>query len=384
MLTSRTAALGAVATALLLSLGAPAQAQPGGGHHGRTFLVRPSGGDDTDNLQRAFDQATRAGHEAMVSLVAGTYVTRQIVIRDFRGSLRGAGAGATIVTNPEEPMPVARTGWHLAEPSPERPWPMFFTALHSTITVSDLTFRIRGASPLEGWTGATECDTEGSLPCVHDLAAVFFVGPDWSRPERNEGSATFRRVAIEGERNRTLWPNVGGSYFGYNTISGIYAFGRPLSGTVRLVSSSVRSVYDAVQVAALSGSRVSIEENLFEDVGGATFGDLDMSSLDFAENDVRVSFDQPAPLGLWLHDYLDAYRSSVVLVRHNVFEGPVGIRITATFENVSCWLYDNDVAGVTGVGILLGPGTGGCRVRGTAPDRVVDEGSGNVVRGSGR
>jgi hypothetical protein len=386
MSTRRTATVVTVATLLVLpTLAGSAPAHPArscGDHvqrEGRTFRVLPTDLDDTDNLQCAFDQAALAGRGTTVRLVAGTYVTRQIVVRDFHGALRGEGADETIVTNPEEPMPVAKTGWFLAPPSPERPWPMLFSALHSAITVSDATFRIRGAAPLQGWTGGPECDTEDSLPCVNDLAAVFFVGPDWSRPERNEGSATFRRVVVEGERNDTLWPDPGGSYFGYNAISGVYAFGSPLRGTVRVSSCTVRSIYDAVQVAVLSDSGVSIQRNVFDDVGGATIGDLKGSWLDFAYNEVRVGPDQRSPVGLWLHDYVDGFQSSNLLVRHNVFEGPIGIQVTATFKDVTCLLYDNDVEQVTGVGIRLAAGAGGCRVLGTLPGRVVGQGTGDVV-----
>jgi hypothetical protein len=392
MRTSRTAVVVGVAATLSL----PMLAEPALAHHaracggqvrreGRTFRVLPTDADDTESLQCAFDQASLAGPGATVRLVAGTYVTRQIVIRDFRGTLRGSGADETIVTNPEEPMPVARTEWFLAEPGAEHPWPAFFTALHSAITVSDMTFRVRGAAPLQDWTGGSECGPEGPIACVNDLAAVFFVGPDWSHPERNEGSASFRRVVLEGERNETLWPHPGGSYFGYNAISGIYAFGSPLRGTLRLSSSTVRTIYDAVQVAVLAGSSLSVRGNVFDDVGGATFGDLRGTWFDFAHNEVRVGPDQPAPMGLWLHDYMDVFRTSILFVRHNVFAGPIGIQVTATFEgHVTCLLYDNDVERVTGTGIRLGPGTRGCRVLGTPRDRVVDEGTGNVIGGRRR
>ncbi len=187
---------------------------------------------------------------------------------------------------------------------------------------------------------------------------------------------------MEGERNSTLWPEPGGSYFGYNAISGIYASATPFGATVGLFSSTVRTIYDAVQVEVLLDSSVSVRRNLFDDVGGATFGDLEGSRLDFAYNEVRVSPAQRAPLGLSLHDDVDGFESSNLLVRHNVFEGPIGIQVPATFkDDVSCLLYDNDVERVTGVGIHLGPGTRGCRVLGTPPDRVVDEGTDNRIGG---
>ena len=53
--------------------------------HGAIITVLPTGVDDTENLQCAFDTAVAADQGASVRLEEGTYHTRQIVVNDFNG-----------------------------------------------------------------------------------------------------------------------------------------------------------------------------------------------------------------------------------------------------------------------------------------------------------
>jgi hypothetical protein len=62
------------------------------------FLVEPSGGDDTPALMQAFEDAKVAGPGSVVQLCEGEYHLGFIEIRDFCGSLKGAGKGKTIIT----------------------------------------------------------------------------------------------------------------------------------------------------------------------------------------------------------------------------------------------------------------------------------------------
>lgn len=65
---------------------------------GQVFKVMPSGGDDTQALQDAFDDAIAAGHGSVVQLCEGEYHLGFIEIHDFYGTLKGAGKGKTIIT----------------------------------------------------------------------------------------------------------------------------------------------------------------------------------------------------------------------------------------------------------------------------------------------
>lgn len=63
-----------------------------------TFVVEPTGVDDTENLKNAFADAIAAGHGAVVQLCEGEYHLGLIEIRDFYGCMKGKGKDKTIVT----------------------------------------------------------------------------------------------------------------------------------------------------------------------------------------------------------------------------------------------------------------------------------------------
>jgi len=62
------------------------------------FVVEPGGGDDTPAFLQAFDDAKAAGPGSVVQLVEGEYQLGFIEVRDFCGTLKGAGKGKSIIT----------------------------------------------------------------------------------------------------------------------------------------------------------------------------------------------------------------------------------------------------------------------------------------------
>jgi hypothetical protein len=66
---------------------------------GEVIVVNPSGGDDTQALNDAFEEAKATGPGATVKLTKGTYTIGMIEVRDFVGCFTGAGKGNTIITN---------------------------------------------------------------------------------------------------------------------------------------------------------------------------------------------------------------------------------------------------------------------------------------------
>ena len=62
------------------------------------FIVEPSGVDDTPAIVQAFSDARDAGPGSVVQLVEGEYFIGFMEIRDFYGTLKGAGKGKTIIT----------------------------------------------------------------------------------------------------------------------------------------------------------------------------------------------------------------------------------------------------------------------------------------------
>ncbi|MFO7576053.1 MAG: hypothetical protein R6W67_12940, partial [Bacteroidales bacterium] len=64
----------------------------------QVITIEPSGSDDTDAFVQAFDDAKEAGHGSVIQLCEGQYRLGFIEVRDFYGSLKGAGKGKTIIT----------------------------------------------------------------------------------------------------------------------------------------------------------------------------------------------------------------------------------------------------------------------------------------------
>jgi hypothetical protein len=65
---------------------------------GKPIHVAPTGGDDTERLQAALDEAATAGPGAVIELTAGTFrVGRPLIGLNFDGTIRGAGSQKTRV-----------------------------------------------------------------------------------------------------------------------------------------------------------------------------------------------------------------------------------------------------------------------------------------------
>ena len=81
----------ALAVVLACVLAAPAWAGAA------TFVVTPSGADDTAALQQAFDAAVAAGPGSVVKLTAGEFYTNEILVDGFDGCFTGAGMDRTVI-----------------------------------------------------------------------------------------------------------------------------------------------------------------------------------------------------------------------------------------------------------------------------------------------
>lgn len=63
-----------------------------------TFVVEPTGIDDTQNLKDAFDAAIDEGNGSVVQLTEGEFFIDLIEVFEFNGTLKGAGKGKTVIS----------------------------------------------------------------------------------------------------------------------------------------------------------------------------------------------------------------------------------------------------------------------------------------------
>jgi hypothetical protein len=334
---------------------------------GSTFIVLPTGTDDTANLQCAFDAAVEEGPGAGVRLLAGDYYTGQIVVHDFYGSFSGAGARRTAVFNLPN-LYVTPVDHYLNPPSADNPWPMLFIFVGGEISISRMALRIVGEEPTQAWT------IYGIDPPLHEMAcAVVILG--------TEANAAVERVLVEGEIKE-------GSLFGYNLINGIFFEGwmewlgqpsPPISGSHSVHDSTFRTHGFATPVWNLSDASVVITKNDYEGVIiAADAADLMNTSYEFSHNRVK---DGPIGVDFWDLN-LPEHVGSTYLVMDNMFRvEEAGVLLEQTFgDGNGCLVLGNSVQPDASLGIYLGPGTVGCSVVGGKPKPdVLDEGTNNIL-----
>ena len=109
------------------------------------IAVRPTGSDDTTNLQCAIDTAV-ALPGASIKLEPGTFHTGQLVATDLHGRLMGSGEGKTTIVN----LPALGYDeyWMDSMPSTTNVWPSLLAFVGGDFEVSDLAIRIVGDEPL--------------------------------------------------------------------------------------------------------------------------------------------------------------------------------------------------------------------------------------------
>jgi hypothetical protein len=259
----------AVAAALLCLLAAPAFASA------HTFYVTPSHGDDTANLQAAFNAAVKAGPGSTVQLSAGHFYTNNIVVQNFKGYFKGAGEGRTTIDclrGLDSNLPGA------TEKGNPGYWLCLFLFKGGNVRASDMSFDITAASPAETWNNyGSPADYLGSMVGVLGNA-----------------SSSFNRVSFTAGV---------GNDSGYNADEGLNISGiGPLDANDNPITfestTGVDSVcgcsftgHDGMQVNGLTAGKLTVSGNVFDEwwqcclVDDAAAG----SAIDISHNQMQAS-----------------------------------------------------------------------------------------------
>jgi hypothetical protein len=329
---------------------------------GSVITVKPTGIDDTANIQCAFDAAVTAKPDKNVQLTAGSFYTKQIAVQDFHGRFTGAGVKKTTVTNISN-LSVTPNFWFTA-PSKDNLWPTLFSFVDGDIVISDLAIHIAGTEPTSGWTYQDVSVTEL-------YGAIFINGTN--------ADARIDDILVEGEP-------MADSLFGYNLLNGVYYTGfigetvpyAPMSGFFSVTDSTFRVLDSGTPFSNLSDATVIINDNTYEDVWAAMEGiDPQHSNILFTNNKVN------GIVGVYLHEMFNADTShSKFLARNNSLSGGTGIVVDTHFgDRNECLLLRNDTQYAAELGIYLGEGTKGCLVTGNKKTTVQDFGVGNILIG---
>jgi hypothetical protein len=251
-----------------------------------TFTVSPSGGDDTANIQGVFDSAVAAGPGSTVQLAAGQFYCTNIIVKDFYGTMKGAGKGLTKIDVLQGLYPTADPIKKVWTDETGELNPTLFVFIRGDITISDLTFDITPYAPGELYTW------EGFY--FQTLFGIVLV-------TGNTVDSRFERVGFIGHEGQEQWlgtswnvvvaiQDIGTPYHNAIIDDVMYWWGAPTSGTHIVTNCEFDHVEWGVSGWGLTDGRMIVgggksTGNIFNDVAGALpTTDMDNSAIEFSYN----------------------------------------------------------------------------------------------------
>jgi len=254
-----------------------------------TIVVKPTGVDDTANIQNALNSCASPNPPCTVQLTAGTYtISSQIAVTGFQGRFVGMGQGQTIINAlGNMPSPTVTPYWAQL-PGPSDPWPILFTFVGGSFTMSGMTITDTSPTPTLGWT---EPPSNGGASYAALTSAVEVTGL--------KASASFDHITVVGSA---------GDYGGYNMGEAIHVEGallppgwtdpnadaEMLTGTFSITNSVFTDTTGAA-VNFLENSNVVIRGNTISSPDINSFFD-GIDVLDISNTNVLVSANQVTPL----------------------------------------------------------------------------------------
>jgi hypothetical protein len=265
---------------------------------GDIYTVLPTGIDDADNMQCAFDQAVGSGPGRTVKLNAATYyISRAIDVVNFDGSFVGAGKDMTIIRNLDD-VPFPFIDEPFPHPEPVFRYPVLFRFYQdengspSTLGFSDMTIQVKGKSDLWSYHGLGPFDVIVAIEIVGKVTGV----EDYETSTMN---TSFENMGFEGEAGDFL-------FRGVNMVEGIYIHGeafnvfdedtglwdvkyyKPLIGNHSVTDCTFRNAHTAIDPWDMSDSDFSVERSYFEDVDyAALLFNLSNSTVNISRNEIN-------------------------------------------------------------------------------------------------
>lgn len=239
------------------------------------ITVYPSGGDDTTNIQAAFDVA---GPGDTVQLAAGQFYTNEIYVVDFDGTFKGAGKDLTKIDvlrglDPTLPGVYGPMATHL------------FSFEGGNVHISDLSFEITPYEPAEPW-GPPPPDG-----WWYDLLSVILITGDIN--------SLIENIKFTGHEGTALYDPWHPLYSvkSYNTRVGVeYGGGLTTTGSHVISNCDFNSLWLGVTAWGLMNCELTITSN---SIKGGAIGIINAenvnSKFEISYNDIETN----AYAGIW-------------------------------------------------------------------------------------
>ncbi|MFX0007546.1 MAG: right-handed parallel beta-helix repeat-containing protein [Promethearchaeota archaeon] len=261
-----------------------------------TFVVSPSGGDDTANIQDAFDAAIAAGPGSTVQLTSGQFYTNEIIVENFYGTFKGTGKDLTKIDvlrglDPGAPGVSTFMGS-----------PHIFSFVGGDVLILDISFDITPYEPAEQW-GPPPPDG-----WWYDLLSVILIAGDIN--------SQIEDIKFKGHEGTALydpWHPLF-SVKSYNVRVGVeYGGGLPTTGRHVITNCEFNSLWLGITAYGLIDCELAIKSNLIQ--GGAIGiinADNGNSKFEISHNDIEAN----AFAGIWVMQF--APSPCQWLITHNI------------------------------------------------------------------
>ncbi|MFX1346121.1 MAG: hypothetical protein ACFFBC_08100 [Promethearchaeota archaeon] len=227
-----------------------------------TFTVSPSGGDDTANIQAAFEAAKAAGQGSTVQLASGQFYTNAILVENFYGTFKGAGKDNTKID-------VLKGLGEGLEGVVGPDGPYLFTFTGGDVYISNLIFDITPYMPAEPWE-------DPEYPS-YDLVSIILI--------TGEINSQIENIKCIGHAGTLVNP-LGK---GFNVRVGFeYHFG---TGRHIITKCDFDSIWGGISAFGLMNVEMKIKSN---SIKGGNFGIINMdninSKFEITYNDIETAF----------------------------------------------------------------------------------------------
>jgi hypothetical protein len=250
--------------------------------------LAPSGGDDTAMLQEALDRCSGAKHSCSVRLCAGVFDTGILRVRDFRGTLRGAGRERTVLRAlPDLHVSEDEDDFFRDDPFGPDPWPYLVQFIEARGRVENLGILVpappAGTFPTTGWHligGGPIFELRGGLLVTGREAVDFEVRHVRVDAEEDPGSAL----------GTTVFNGVefGGLLFNPGDQGEFPVF--PARGRFHVTDSRFEGVLTGTPIGELAEASVLVARNRYRSTIAVEVIDADRSRIGVYSNRWVVSY----------------------------------------------------------------------------------------------
>jgi hypothetical protein len=265
-----------------------------------TFIVSPSGGDDTTNIQAAFDDAITAGPGSTVQLTSGQFYMNEILVENFYGNFLGAGVGLTKIDvlrglDPGAPGVSGFMGT-----------PHIITFYGGDVYISDLSFDITPYEPAEPW-GPPPPDG-----WWYDILSPILITGDINSQIENMLFTGHAGTALY-EPDHPLY-----SVKSYNVRVGvIYGGGLTTTGSHVITKCDFDSIWLGVSAFGLMDCDLTIKSNSIKDNAiGIINAECDNSKIEISQNEIETTYFG----GIWIMQPPPRESPSKWFITHNTIK----------------------------------------------------------------